>query len=114
MKALGISRGALDRVSAVVRGKERTVKIRAQLPKYSNDDSQYNICVNFWREFFGDQAQTSGDGHRYYPVNLSSPYIYHDLFWPYWKEFVKHWVEDCSDPDQGQLPLGQIQKLFAR
>jgi len=113
MAALGISKKCCDRISAFVRDKEPALNIRRKLPKYKSKESQYRKCVEFWREFFGDQSQTSGDGHRYFPINLAIEYIFNNCFWPWWKDDRGDWKEDSRDPTQVSPVLGSDPKLAA-
>ena len=70
-KCLGLSKHTVNRISAMVRGKQVAEPTRRKLPTYQHTSPAYDQCVAFWQSFFGDRAQTSGDGHRYFPVNLS-------------------------------------------
>ena len=47
--------------------------------------TQENICLCFWREFIGDQAQTSGSAHRYLPANTGCENVFYIYFWPWYK-----------------------------
>lgn len=106
-KALGISKRTATKISFAVRGQPYTQGPTPARPKYNVKTPAYDTSMAFWRQFFGERAQTSGDGHRYFPVNQSLFYIYHNVFWPWHKDVIQHaWPDDDHDPDQDQMAPG--------
>jgi hypothetical protein len=100
---LGVTKDIVNAISGLVRGKEPSERIRKKLPKYECKTPQYGVCVAFWVDFFGDRAQTSGDGHRYFPVNHSSYLIYQFFLALVEGSAAGHWEEaellPGADPD---------------
>lgn len=96
---IGIPMRVLNQIVALVRGLPLPERApRRRLPTYDVPNRQYDVCVAFWQQFFGEQCQTSqGEGHRYYPVNLSAFYIYHNYFWPWWNDVNNNWTDDSQD-----------------
>ena len=97
MLALGLSKKKIDELSNLVRGLEPRLGSPPRMCGYKHKRSQYAICIAFWRYFFGEQTQTSGDGKRYYPCNLSAFYLFHNHFWPWWKDHCGEWSDQVSD-----------------
>jgi hypothetical protein len=115
MQCLGISKHVCDEISGEVRGRPTPTKaLRQKLPEYKQNHTQYDVCVAFWRSFFGEQAQTSGDGHRYFPVNLSCLHIYLNMYWPWWKDVTGQWpsAHRSQEPPLGSDP--ELAKALAR
>jgi hypothetical protein len=102
-KCLGLSKKIVDKISCLVRGKEFVKPIRNKLPGYP-PTTKYDETVGFWDDYLINFAQTSGDGNRYFPANMSCYYIYNNEFWPWWQVYKKLWQDDPeppfgSDPD---------------
>lgn len=97
-KALGLSKSQVDEISARIRNVNPSTPVRApRTPKHSLRRKPLHVCLAFWEFFFGGQAQTSGDGKRYFPCNLSAFFLYHFVFWPWWKEHCGDWPDEVSD-----------------
>jgi hypothetical protein len=101
IKCLGIDHRVADRISALVQGHDiPTSPPRVKPVGYEVKDKKYDTCVAFLQSYFGDQCQTSGAKHRYFPVNLSLFYIFNNCFWPWWKDQRGDWQvpEDGAPP----------------
>jgi hypothetical protein len=101
-KCLGLSTRRVNRISAEVRGEPQVPSMTP--PNYNPNPQQKPLCVAFWQCFFGDQCQTSGGGHRYFPINMSCLYIYHNFFYPWWKDATgPSWTEEKKE--EGAPPM---------
>jgi len=89
MACNGFSKRKVDKISNLVRGIAIVQAIRPLA--YNPRTTKAIQATNFLRTFFGDQAQSSAPGHRYFPVNMSYYYIYMHIFWPWWKDDRGHW-----------------------
>ena len=85
-KGLGISHYVGNAIAAGTKSQDYVRPLRHKLPSYQHKPAQLAECISFWEIFFGDYAQTSGDGHRYFPVSVSFYYLYFNSFWPWWLE----------------------------
>ena len=103
MACNGFSKKKTDKISAMVRGAEVVKPVRPM--NYVAKETKRMQGINFWRTFFGEQAQSSAPGHRYFPVNMSYYYIYVHEFWPWWKDQRGDWSVLPSRPPGANAAL---------
>ena len=95
-KCLGISHDKANKIAVRTKLQDYVRSpAKSQLPGYNPKEPQTDQAIAFWTLFFGDYAQTSGDGNRYFPVNTSYYYLYFNTFWPWWLE-QKGYLKDDS------------------
>jgi len=69
MACHGFSKRKVEKISSLVRGISIVQAIRPMT--YNLKTTKAMQATNFLLSFFGDQAQSSAPGHRYFPVNMS-------------------------------------------
>ena len=109
---LDLSNHECGNISREVRGLSRLSRLHNVLPTYKEQETQHAVCMGFWREFFGDYCQSSYQGHRYFPVNLSHNYIYLNNFWAWYRDIVLKNYED-EDDRKSQAALSEEQVRLA-
>ena len=85
-KGLGISHFIGSEIAARSKFQEYNRPPRHNRRQYNHKGAQLDECITWWEIFFGEYAQSSGDGNRYFPVNVSLYYLYFNNFWPWWLE----------------------------
>ena len=104
MRCLDLSKVMTDSISARVRDKQPRPRFSATSP-YRMTPTQFETCKGYWQSFFGEQCQSSGDGHRYFPANLPSRYIYNNLFWRWWQLHRETWFKAPETVQDGHSEI---------
>jgi hypothetical protein len=106
---LDISNEQLNRMSALVLNKRSPERIRSFVLSPQTAPRKADVGRAFWRMFFGEQSSSSGDGHRYYPVNLPIQFIYYHFFYRWWLVNRHKWVSyENEDKESRRHPTTPI------
>ena len=104
MCALDIYHDKCNEIGSLIIGANVTIakpKGGNNMPKYHGEDSQYNLCLAFWRYMFNNLSPSPREGVRLFPIYASRKAIY-AMDFSVW--FLRH----VEITEQQQLPNKEI------